>query len=207
MRCGHDFIRSPKPPSNPAAATVFAMNFPFPCLLLPLSAVLQILAGAEGFEPPSPVLETGSLAVELTPLLLTKLLLLFRPFARLAEHARSFASLRMTAGGSRFAHARKTPSLHLFVRGVLAATPAKLAHLQPVRRRLPVLRGRIVPLLAHRALHADNFPWHPSLPVRARGFAPCRRGEARPYTLLNNLRNGACAYRVPAFADGEPQAL
>src|SRR6266404_1105801 len=26
------------------------------------------LAGAEGFEPPSPVLETGSLAVELTPL-------------------------------------------------------------------------------------------------------------------------------------------
>src|SRR5215472_10955992 len=28
----------------------------------------QDLAGAEGFEPPSPVLETGSLAVELTPL-------------------------------------------------------------------------------------------------------------------------------------------
>ena len=28
----------------------------------------QILAGAEGFEPPSPVLETGSLTVELTPL-------------------------------------------------------------------------------------------------------------------------------------------
>jgi hypothetical protein len=27
-----------------------------------------ILAGAEGFEPPSPVLETGSLTVELTPL-------------------------------------------------------------------------------------------------------------------------------------------
>ena len=26
------------------------------------------LAGAEGFEPPSPVLETGSLTVELTPL-------------------------------------------------------------------------------------------------------------------------------------------
>ena len=28
----------------------------------------KLLAGAEGFEPPSPVLETGSLAVELTPL-------------------------------------------------------------------------------------------------------------------------------------------
>jgi hypothetical protein len=30
----------------------------------------ETLAGAEGFEPPSPVLETGSLAVELTPLFL-----------------------------------------------------------------------------------------------------------------------------------------
>jgi hypothetical protein len=30
--------------------------------------ILQNLAGAEGFEPPSPVLETGSLTVELTPL-------------------------------------------------------------------------------------------------------------------------------------------
>ena len=28
----------------------------------------ELLAGAEGFEPPSPVLETGSLTVELTPL-------------------------------------------------------------------------------------------------------------------------------------------
>src|SRR6266481_3702629 len=30
--------------------------------------LVQTLAGAEGFEPPSPVLETGSLTVELTPL-------------------------------------------------------------------------------------------------------------------------------------------
>ena len=33
-----------------------------------LADCLQNLAGAEGFEPPSPVLETGSLTVELTPL-------------------------------------------------------------------------------------------------------------------------------------------
>src|SRR5713226_1278814 len=32
------------------------------------SALPKSLAGAEGFEPPSPVLETGSLTVELTPL-------------------------------------------------------------------------------------------------------------------------------------------
>ena len=34
----------------------------------PLRAGQQKLAGAEGFEPPSPVLETSSLTVELTPL-------------------------------------------------------------------------------------------------------------------------------------------
>src|SRR5262249_17381255 len=41
-------------------------------LLQPWSLVTDhcppFLAGAEGFEPPSPVLETGSLTVELTPL-------------------------------------------------------------------------------------------------------------------------------------------
>src|SRR5579875_4164550 len=34
----------------------------------PLRISVFDLAGAEGFEPPSPVLETGSLTVELTPL-------------------------------------------------------------------------------------------------------------------------------------------
>src|SRR5438309_10018025 len=50
------------------------MYFPVPCpkpcgrKSVVLIAKPQILAGAEGFEPPSPVLETGSLTVELTPL-------------------------------------------------------------------------------------------------------------------------------------------
>src|SRR5581483_721986 len=39
-----------------------------PGRLRPDPVYLKNLAGAEGFEPPSPVLETGSLAVELTPL-------------------------------------------------------------------------------------------------------------------------------------------
>jgi hypothetical protein len=51
------------------------------------------LAGAEGFEPPSPVLETGSLAVELTPLFLQGLrnASLLRPHALLALFGARFA--------------------------------------------------------------------------------------------------------------------
>jgi hypothetical protein len=37
---------------------------------------------------------------------------------------------------------------HFFVRGVLAATVAEFLEFQPVRRRLAVLRGRIIPLFA-----------------------------------------------------------
>ena len=40
----------------------------FLCIPTAPTPVLGALAGAEGFEPPRPVLETGSLAVELTPL-------------------------------------------------------------------------------------------------------------------------------------------
>jgi hypothetical protein len=41
--------------------------FTDPCSLIPVPCFLN-LAGAEGFEPPSSVLETDSLTVELTPL-------------------------------------------------------------------------------------------------------------------------------------------
>src|SRR5438094_2444329 len=66
MRSGQDLRR---PPKSPTAASEFAIFFvSTPILRLGPSARLQNLAGAEGFEPPSPVLETGSLTVELTPL-------------------------------------------------------------------------------------------------------------------------------------------
>jgi hypothetical protein len=42
--------------------------------------------------------------------------------------------------------------LHFLVRCVLAATIAELFELQPFRRRLPVLGGRIIPLFAVAAL-------------------------------------------------------
>jgi hypothetical protein len=42
--------------------------------------------------------------------------------------------------------------LHFFMRRVLAATVTELFELQPFRRRLPVLGGRIIPLFAITAL-------------------------------------------------------
>src|ERR1700675_547689 len=49
-------------------STLSSFSSQFPCHLTTLPVELPKLAGAEGFEPPSPVLETGSLTVELTPL-------------------------------------------------------------------------------------------------------------------------------------------
>jgi hypothetical protein len=115
----------------------------------------QILAGAEGFEPPSPVLETGSLTVELTPLpslsssgdlplspkdLGAPRILLRNP----APKARKFAP----------------PLFHFLMRRVLAATAAEFLELQPLRRRLLVLRGRVVPLFALATLQRHNFSGH-----------------------------------------------
>ena len=50
--------------------------------------------------------------------------------------------------------------LRFLMRRVLAATAAELAELQPVRRRLAVLRGRIIPLFALRALQCNDLSWH-----------------------------------------------
>jgi hypothetical protein len=49
---------------------------------------------------------------------------------------------------------------HFFVRRVLPATLAKLLHLDPVRGRLPVLRGRVVALFAITALQRNYFSGH-----------------------------------------------
>jgi hypothetical protein len=48
----------------------------------------------------------------------------------------------------------------LFVRRVLPAPLAELPDLQPVRGRLPVLRGRIVPLFAITALQRNDLSGH-----------------------------------------------
>src|SRR5581483_897557 len=84
MRSGHDFTRSPKLPSfGIVAVAVFAIRvlLPFSRPEYPPGAGFKNLAGAEGFEPPSPVLETGSLTVELTPLFLSSISSCERSFA------------------------------------------------------------------------------------------------------------------------------
>ena len=50
--------------------------------------------------------------------------------------------------------------LNLFMRRMLAAPPAKLFQLNPVRRRLAVLGRRIVPLFAITALHCNDLSGH-----------------------------------------------
>jgi hypothetical protein len=90
-------------------------------------SVERELAGAEGFEPPSPVLETSSLTVELTPLHC-------RPRLPWPHGELRAMHVRSPAGGGR-------PLLRLFVRRVLAAAIAELGKLQPRCRLLLVLGG------------------------------------------------------------------
>jgi hypothetical protein len=47
---------------------------------------------------------------------------------------------------------------------MLAATVAELLELQPFRRRLPVLGGRIISLFAIAALQRNNFSGHKTAP-------------------------------------------
>jgi hypothetical protein len=48
---------------------------------------------------------------------------------------------------------------------MLAATTTEFLELKPLRRRLPVLGSRIIPLFAITALQRDNLSGHISLPV------------------------------------------
>ena len=56
--------------------------------------------------------------------------------------------------------------LRFLVRLVLAAAVTELLELQTAGGRLLVLRRRVVPLLAHRALQRNDFP-HFKTPVRS----------------------------------------
>jgi hypothetical protein len=52
---------------------------------------------------------------------------------------------------------------HFLMRRVLAAAPAKLLQLQPVRLGFPVLGGRVIPLFAITALQRNDLSGHRSL--------------------------------------------
>src|SRR5205814_3878601 len=117
-------------PSSPAAAIEFAILF-VPTAIAPPDFPQKTLAGAEGFEPPSSVLETDSLTVELTPLCSCSADALVR-----------------------------VPLFNLFMRRMLPAPAAELFQFNPVRRRFAVLRSRIVPLFAITALHCNDLSGH-----------------------------------------------
>jgi hypothetical protein len=51
------------------------------------------------------------------------------------------------------------------MRLMLAAMAAELAEFDAFRRGFLVLRRRIVPVLALRALKRNNFAWHLSAPI------------------------------------------
>src|SRR5258706_11784969 len=96
MRSGQDFIRSPKlSPADAIELAIFFASTPITHFLTVLDP--QILAGAEGFEPPSSVLETDSLTVELTPLYLSAHRMIGsisdRPMTRCPDNPIYFTSL------------------------------------------------------------------------------------------------------------------
>ena len=95
------------------------------------------MAGAEGFEPPLAVLETAGLPLNLRPCV---------------------------------SHPRTSPGaspilLDFLVRLMLAAVPAEFLHFQTLGRGLFILRRRIIPILAFRALERNDVTRHFSTPT------------------------------------------
>src|ERR1700745_2756883 len=95
---------------------------------------------------------------------------------------------------------------------VLAAAVAELLELETAGGRLLVLRRRVVPLLAIRALQCDDFAHLSILPHRSQPASPSKQASAGRfpsifYRLLQDLRNGSGADGSAAFADGEPETL
>jgi hypothetical protein len=103
------------------------------------------MAGAEGFEPPSSVLETDSLTVELTPLYPL-------PNCTICE-----------LSNLKFINPKIAQSVNLFyffMRRMLPAAVAEFLQFQPLRHGLPILGGRIIPFLALTALQRNDFSRH-----------------------------------------------
>jgi len=66
---------------------------------------------------------------------------------------------------------------------VLAAAAAELLELETASGRLLVLRRRVVPLLAIRALQCDDFAHLSILPHRSQPASPSKTGFCRPLPL------------------------
>ena len=177
------------------------------------------LAGELGFEPRRSVLETDSLAVELTPPVAT-------------GRGMNAGGLLFPVQGSLF----PVPCfnlLRLFVVRVLAAGIAELRELKPARGRLLVLRRRVVPVLARRTLQCDNFAhfvsspnvashlgWQAACSMARRDTGlvwpllpilncPTESGAFRPRTTSSSIQQkpvlGKSPNPVPGKKSGEPK--
>ena len=129
------------------------------------------LAGAEGFEPPLAVLETAGLPLNLRP----------------------------CVGPHFFRAYNQSTLLNFAVHLVLPAMRAELLHLQALRRGLLVLRGRIIPILAFRALKSNDVARHCFRLL----VVPGRECPA----LFYDLGHGARAHGAAALANREAQPL
>jgi hypothetical protein len=122
------------------------------------------LAGAEGFEPPSSVLETDSLTVELTPLKaavgdqLSAISLSVRR-RLLSSHAPLTEHWSLTT----------VELLRFLMHMVLAAAVTELLELETAGGRLLVLRRGVITFLALSALQCDDFP-HVFTPILSSQF-------------------------------------
>src|SRR5262249_21372317 len=90
-----------------------------------------LLAGAEGVEPPHPVLETGGLPLNL------------RPYSPTVSR-QSICAAAPTSGRQALAN--------FAVNCMMPASTAKLLEFQPRRRLFLILGGRVIPVLAIRTL-------------------------------------------------------
>src|SRR6201995_4945654 len=129
---------------------------------------LRKMAGALGFEPRSSVLETDSLTVELTPLWCVR-------SGHRAKSDGKYAPARAPLPGRLL--------LGFLMCRVLAAAVAELLELETAGGRLLVLRRRVVPLLAIRALQCDDFAHLSILPHRSQPASPSKTGFCRPLPL------------------------
>jgi hypothetical protein len=117
------------------------------------------MAGAEGFEPPRPVLETGSLAVKLTPLswgvfgLERQAQMLSKP-SPLGSLAWRSSALNLP---TQIVTTEIAASFHFLMRSVMLAGGTELLELQPVLVLLPVFSCRIIPIFTFGTLQSDNF--------------------------------------------------
>ena len=139
------------------------------CSLSGLNLYPQTLAGAEGFEPPSSVLETDSLTVELTPLI-------FEGFAILPLSPSCFARLSRLA--PQFTHLLQPQGVPVHSRAFLLL---RHRHMRRDGYSHSAIWFLCAPCASGSACKTSRTPdaqWSSSCSSSSSNYAPCTRGTA-----------------------------